>query len=77
MTGTAAQLHRMRDLAVQIRHERDPGALHTLVLAWARGHGIAPALGLHRLPVRVVQEEVPLQIRPRGSAQGKLVRTNI
>ncbi|CAG6393619.1 hypothetical protein SCOCK_210059 [Actinacidiphila cocklensis] len=27
---------------------------------------MGPALGLHRLPVRVVQEEVPLQLRPRG-----------
>ncbi|MCX5107187.1 hypothetical protein OOK13_01240 [Streptomyces sp. NBC_00378] len=32
MTGTAAQLRGMRDLAVQIMHERDPDALHTLVL---------------------------------------------
>jgi DNA-binding CsgD family transcriptional regulator len=33
MNGTAEQLRRMRDLAVQIMHERDPDALHTLVLA--------------------------------------------
>lgn len=33
MTGTAAQLRGMRDLAVQIMHERDPDTLHTLVLA--------------------------------------------
>lgn len=26
---------------------------------------VGPALGLHRLPVRVVQEEVPPQLRPR------------
>ncbi|MEE1748402.1 helix-turn-helix transcriptional regulator [Streptomyces sp. JV184] len=33
MTGAAAQLRRMRDLAVQTMHERDPDALHPLVLA--------------------------------------------
>lgn len=27
---------------------------------------VGPALGLHSLPVRVVQEEVPLQLRPQG-----------
>ncbi|MFF3726943.1 hypothetical protein ACFYYM_31770 [Streptomyces erythrochromogenes] len=55
----------LRDRAL-ISLPDEPKALDDAAAGWLREGRLSPALGLHRLPARVVQEEAPLQVPVHG-----------